>query len=67
LSHLFFLRLSELSWRHFMGFGSSAALDVTYVALAFIFAIAGGIAIHFLIERPMLLLFHQGTIATKSA
>jgi exopolysaccharide production protein ExoZ len=67
LSHLFFLRLSELSWRHFVDFGSSAALEVTYVAFAFIFAIAGGIAIHYLIERPMLLLFHQGTIATKSA
>lgn len=23
LSHLFFLRISELSWRHFVGFGSS--------------------------------------------
>jgi exopolysaccharide production protein ExoZ len=67
LSHLFFLRLSELSWRHFVGFGSNVALEVTYVACSFIFAIAGGIAIHYFIERPMLLLFHQGRIATKSA
>lgn len=67
LSHLFFLRLSELSWRHIVGFSSSEVLEVTYVAAAFIFAIAGGIAVHYLIERPMLLVFYQGKIATKSA
>ena len=38
-----------------------------YVAVAFIFAIAGGVAVHYFIERPMLLLFHQSKIATKSA
>jgi exopolysaccharide production protein ExoZ len=56
LSHLFFLRLSELGWRHFATFGSSEMLDLTYVTFAFILAIVGGIAVHFVIERPMLLL-----------
>jgi exopolysaccharide production protein ExoZ len=55
LSHLFFLRLSELSWRHFVGFGTSEVLEVAYVVVSFIFAIAGGVAVHYLIERPMLL------------
>jgi peptidoglycan/LPS O-acetylase OafA/YrhL len=67
LSHLFFLRLSELGWRHFVAFGSSEVLEVMYVAFSFIFAIAGGVAVHYLIERPMLLLFHQSKIAPKSA
>jgi exopolysaccharide production protein ExoZ len=69
LSHLFFLRLSELGWQRFVAFGSSEVLDVTYVALAFILAIAGGIAAHFLLERPMLLLFYknQRSILVKSA
>jgi exopolysaccharide production protein ExoZ len=67
LSHLFFLRVSELSWRHFVGFGSSEVMEATYVVVAFIFAVAGGVAVHYFIERPMLLLFHQSKIATKSA
>jgi exopolysaccharide production protein ExoZ len=67
LSHLFFLRLSELGWRGLVASGSSEVLDVTYVVVAFIFAIAGGVAVHYLIERPLLLLFHQGKLATKSA
>jgi peptidoglycan/LPS O-acetylase OafA/YrhL len=67
LSHLFFLRLSELGWRDFVTFGSNEVLDVTYVVVAFIFAIAGGVAVHYFLERPMLLLFHQSKIATKSA
>lgn len=69
LSHLFFLRLSELGWRHFVAFDSGEVLAVTYVAFAFIFAIAGGIAVHYFIERPMLLPFHRSQISnsTKSA
>jgi exopolysaccharide production protein ExoZ len=67
LSHLFFLRLSELGWRHFVGGGSSRVLDATYVTFSLIFAIGGGIAIHYFIERPMLLLFHQNKIAARSA
>jgi exopolysaccharide production protein ExoZ len=67
LSHLFFLRLSELGWRDFVTFGSNEVLDMTYVVVAFIFAIAGGVAVHYFLERPMLLLFHQSKIATKSA
>jgi exopolysaccharide production protein ExoZ len=65
LSHLFFLRLSELVWRHFVGPGSS--IEVIYVTVAFIFAIGGGIGVHYLIERPMLLVFHQRNIAAKPA
>jgi exopolysaccharide production protein ExoZ len=67
LSHLFFLRLSELCWRHFVGGGSAGVLEGTYVAFSFIFAMGGGIAVHYFIERPMLLLFHQKKIAAKSA
>jgi exopolysaccharide production protein ExoZ len=67
LSHLFFLRLSELGWRHFVGGNSSGILEATYVTFSLIFAIGGGIAVHYFIERPMLLLFHQSKIAAKSA
>jgi exopolysaccharide production protein ExoZ len=69
LSHLFLLRLSELGWRHFVAFGSGEPVEVTYVAFTFIFAIAGGIAVHYVIERPVLRLFHRGKIAnsTRSA
>jgi exopolysaccharide production protein ExoZ len=67
LSHLFFLRLSELGWRHFVAFGSGELLEVTYVAAAFILAIAGGVAVHFFVERPMLLLFKRSKPATEEA
>jgi exopolysaccharide production protein ExoZ len=69
LSHLFFLRISELGWRHVVALGSSEILEVMYVAFAFIFAIAGGIFVHYFIERPMLLAFHQSQIpnSTRSA
>lgn len=67
LSHLFFLRLSELGWRDVVTFGSNEVLEVTYVVVAFIFAIGGGVAVHYFIERPMLLLFHQSKMAIKSA
>jgi peptidoglycan/LPS O-acetylase OafA/YrhL len=59
LSHLFFLRLPELGWQHFAFFGSSKALDATYVTLALLFAIVGGILIYHFIERPMLLLIRR--------
>jgi len=66
LSHLFFLRISELVWRHFVAFGSSEALEVIYVAFSFIFAIAGGVAVHYFVERPVLLLFRQSKIARSA-
>ena len=66
LSHLFFLRLSELGWRSFMPLGSSQVLQVTYVAFTFVFAIAGGIAVHYFIERPMLLFFLQPKISNSN-
>jgi exopolysaccharide production protein ExoZ len=59
LSHLFFLRLSELVWRHFSLFGSSGVLDATYVACALAFAIGGGIAVYYCVERPILLAFRR--------
>jgi exopolysaccharide production protein ExoZ len=59
LSHLFFLRLSELGWRSFTTIGSSQTSQVSYVIFSFIFAIAGGIAVYYLIERPMLTAFLQ--------
>lgn len=66
LSHLFFLRLSELGWRHFVAFGSGEVLEATYVAFAFVFAVAGGIAVHYFIERPILILFHPSKIANST-
>jgi exopolysaccharide production protein ExoZ len=66
LSHLFFLRISELVWRHFVSFGSSEALEVIYVVLSFIFAIVGGVAVHYFVERPVLLLFRQSKIARSA-
>lgn len=57
LSHLFFLRLSELSWLHLAVGGSGRVLGLTYVAFSFIFALGGGIAVHYLIERPILHFF----------
>lgn len=59
LSHLFFLRLPELGWRHFALFGSSKYLDATYVTVALIFSIAGGVLVYRLVERPMLSLLQR--------
>jgi exopolysaccharide production protein ExoZ len=69
LSHLFFLRISELGWRHLAASGSGEALNVAYVVVAFAVAIAGGVAVHYFIERPMLSLFHPSRISgsTKPA
>jgi hypothetical protein len=47
-------------------FGARGAFEVIYVASAFIFAIAGGIAVHYFIERPVLLLFHQNKISNST-
>jgi exopolysaccharide production protein ExoZ len=66
LSHLFFLRFCDLGWRHFVASGSGEVLEVTYLAFAFVFAVAGGIAVHYFIERPMLLLFHRSKIANST-
>lgn len=54
LSHLFFLRLSELGWRSSGAAGSSQLLQAAYVVFTFVFAIAGGVAVYYLIERPIL-------------
>lgn len=54
LSHLFFLRLSELVWRHFSFFDTSRALDATYITCALSFATAGGVVVYYCVERPML-------------
>jgi exopolysaccharide production protein ExoZ len=62
LSHLFFLRLSELEWRHIQARFSDTAIQLSYLALAFVFAIAGGIAVHYFIERPVLLAFRKSQI-----
>jgi peptidoglycan/LPS O-acetylase OafA/YrhL len=67
LSHLFFLRLSELGWRTFVTFGSGEVTEVAYAVVAFVFAMVGGIAVHYFLERPMLRLFQRSKMATKSA
>jgi exopolysaccharide production protein ExoZ len=65
LSHLFALRLFELGWHHVVTFQPSLVLEVVYVGFAFIFAIAGGVAVHYFVERPMLLLFHRNKVAAR--
>jgi len=66
LSHLFFLRISELEWRRFAASGSGEMLNLAYVVVAFTFAIAGGIAVHYFVERPMLNLFHPSRISSST-
>jgi len=67
LSHLFALRLFELGWRHVVTFQPSLVLEVVYVGFAFIFAIAGGVAVHYFVERPTLVLLHRNKVAAKPA
>ncbi len=62
LSHIFFLRLFELQWSHVQTMLTSGAIHLIYLALAFVFAVAGGIAVHYFIERPVLLVFHKWQI-----
>ena len=64
LSHLFFLRLSELQWRHLQGLVTSEAIHLSYLVLAFVFAVAGGIAVHYFVERPVLLAFQKRQIVS---
>jgi exopolysaccharide production protein ExoZ len=66
LSHLFFLRLSELVSRHFLLLGSSTALDTIYVAVALAFAITGGVMVYRLIERPILFLMQRRHVANSA-
>lgn len=54
LSHLFFLRATELLGQRLSLFGVSKALDATYVVIALTLPVAGGICIHYFIERPIL-------------
>jgi exopolysaccharide production protein ExoZ len=67
LSHLFLLRLFDLSWRHFVIFRSGGVLETMYIASSFIFAMAGGVVVHYLVERPMLHLFVRSKVATNPA
>jgi exopolysaccharide production protein ExoZ len=57
LSHLFFLRIFEIGWWHVPGHDGTMA--VAFIALSFAFSIAGGVAIHHLIERPMVRAIRQ--------
>jgi len=54
LSHLFWLRLTELIWQRSSLFGSSKVLDGLYIVFALTVSIAGGIAVHYFVERPIL-------------
>jgi len=67
LSHLFFLRVAELIGQRLSLFGLSKALDATYIVIALTLSIAGGICIHFFIERPISLLRnrHRSIIRTE--
>jgi len=67
LSHLFFLRFFELAWRHFWTLEAGGVSVAAYVGSAFVFAIAGGVAVHYVVERPVLLLFQRRKIAAGSA
>ena len=58
LSHLFFLRATELGWRRFAGFGAKAD-DAVYCILALVVAIAAGIAVYQTVERPILRFFQK--------
>lgn len=66
LSHLFFLRAAEIAWRHFVSFGSSRLDDAVYVVLAFSFALAGGIAVYYAVERPILIVLQKAFPAMMS-
>jgi exopolysaccharide production protein ExoZ len=54
LSHLYFIRLLELVWRHLLPVGSSDLLYAAYAGSAFAFAAVGGVLVYFGVERPML-------------
>jgi exopolysaccharide production protein ExoZ len=56
LSHLFFLRIAELAWRHVAPPGASLLFDAMYAIVAFILALVGGIAVYYAVERPLLIL-----------
>jgi exopolysaccharide production protein ExoZ len=64
LSHLFFLRLAELTWVRLSLFGSSGIADAIYVVLATTLSVAGGICVYYLIERPILSLRNRGRSRT---
>jgi exopolysaccharide production protein ExoZ len=66
LSHLFFVRLLELGWQHFLSLGWSELLDGTYVVLVFAFAMTGGIMVYYGIERPTLSLLRRWSSVKKA-
>lgn len=60
LSHLFFLRATELMGQRLSLFGVSKTLDATYIVTALTFSVLGGICIHYFVERPILALRSRG-------
>jgi exopolysaccharide production protein ExoZ len=66
LSHLFFLRFFEICWQHIPTHGDTKIIDAVYLALAFVFAITGGVAVHYVIERPIMRLFRRRQLVTAS-
>ncbi|WP_426424825.1 acyltransferase family protein [Bradyrhizobium genosp. A] len=63
LSHLFFLRLFEVGWRHVPARLGSGFVEFAFLALSFTLAVAGGVAVHYSIERPMVRLFRVRLLA----
>jgi exopolysaccharide production protein ExoZ len=59
VSHLFFLRIAELAWRHVALPGVSLFFDATYVVFAFLLALVGGIAFYYAVERPLLFFWQR--------
>lgn len=53
LSHLFLIRMFEIGWRLVAKRDGGEAIQVAFLVLAFFFTLAGGIAVHCFIERPM--------------
>ncbi|MET4389874.1 exopolysaccharide production protein ExoZ [Bradyrhizobium sp. F1.4.3] len=53
LSHLFFLRVFEICWSRVAQHDGGGIVETASIVLAFVFAIVGGVAVHHLIERPM--------------
>jgi exopolysaccharide production protein ExoZ len=62
LSHLFFLRIAELQWRHIQEVVTSGAVHMSWLALTFVFAVSGGIVVHYFVERPILRAFQRNKI-----
>lgn len=66
LSHLFFLRLFEIGWHHVPAALEARSVKIGFLALSFALAIAGGMAVHYTVERPMIRLFRMRLLAAGS-